>query len=37
LEIGARARLFALANLTDADAVIACWDDKRFFNFCGGR
>jgi hypothetical protein len=33
LPIGDRARLFALANLATADAVIACWDAKRHYNF----
>jgi len=33
VDIGASARLFALANLAAADAAIACWDSKRFFNF----
>lgn len=30
--IGDRARLFALANLAAADALITSWDSKRFFN-----
>lgn len=29
--IGDTARLFALANLATADAVITCWDSKRFY------
>jgi hypothetical protein len=33
MEIGDRARLFALADLAAADAVIACWDAKRHFSF----
>ena len=33
MDIGDSARLFALANLAAADAAIACWDSKRFFNF----
>jgi hypothetical protein len=32
-EIGERARLFALANLTAADAAMAIWDSKVFYNF----
>lgn len=31
--IGDRARLFALANLAAADALITAWDSKKFFNF----
>jgi hypothetical protein len=31
--IGDSARLFALANLAAADAIIAAWDGKRFFHF----
>src|SRR5215468_3773311 len=31
--IGDSARLFALANLSAADAVIAAWDGKRFYYF----
>ena len=31
--IGDRARLFALANLAAADALITAWDSKRYFNF----
>jgi hypothetical protein len=31
--IGDSARLFALANLSAADAIIAAWDGKRFFHF----
>jgi hypothetical protein len=33
MDVGERARLFALANLAAADAAIACWDAKRHFNF----
>ncbi len=33
LSIGDSARLLALVNLTSADAAIAVWDSKRFFNF----
>jgi hypothetical protein len=33
MELGDSARLFALANLAAADAVIACWDSKRYFSF----
>ena len=31
--IGDSARLFALANMATADAVITAWDSKRHFNF----
>lgn len=31
--IGDRARLFALANIAAADALITSWDSKRYFNF----
>jgi hypothetical protein len=31
--IGDRARLFALANIAAADALITAWDSKRYFNF----
>jgi hypothetical protein len=31
--IGDSARLFALANLSAADAIIAAWDGKRFYHF----
>ncbi len=31
--IGNRARLFALANLSVADAVITAWDSKRYYYF----
>lgn len=31
--IGDRARLFALANLATADALITSWDSKRHYNF----
>ena len=31
--IGDSARLFALANMATADAVITAWDSKKFFNF----
>ena len=31
--IGDSARLFALANLAAADAIIAAWDGKRFWHF----
>lgn len=30
---GDSARLFALANIATADAVITAWDSKRFYNF----
>jgi hypothetical protein len=33
MDIGDRARLFALANIAAADAAIACWDSKRHFSF----
>ena len=33
MDVGNSARLFALANLAAADAVIACWDSKRYFSF----
>jgi hypothetical protein len=33
LNVGDSARLFALANLTVADAAMAVWDSKRFYNF----
>jgi hypothetical protein len=32
-EIGDSARLFALINLAGADAAMAVWDSKRFYNF----
>ena len=32
-DTGDRARLFALANLAAADAAIAIWDSKYFYNF----
>lgn len=32
-DIGDSARLFALANLAAADALIAAWDGKRFYHF----
>ncbi len=32
-KIGDRARLFALANIAAADALITAWDSKSFFNF----
>jgi hypothetical protein len=32
MDVGDRARLFALANLAAADAAIVCWDSKRFFS-----
>lgn len=32
-KIGDRARLFALANLAGADALITAWDSKKYFNF----
>ena len=31
--MGNRARLFALANMSVADAVITSWDSKLFYNF----
>ena len=31
--IGDSARLFALANLATADALISSWDSKKFYNF----
>jgi hypothetical protein len=31
--IGDSARLFALANMAAADAIIACWADKKYWNF----
>jgi hypothetical protein len=31
--IGDSARLFALANMAAADAIITAWHDKRFWNF----
>jgi hypothetical protein len=31
--IGDDARLFALANMAGADAIIAAWDTKRFYHF----
>ena len=31
--IGDTARLFALANMATADAVITAWDSKKFYNF----
>ena len=31
--IGDNARLFALANVATADAVIACWDSKKYYAF----
>ena len=33
LSVGDSARLMALVNLAAADAAIAVWDSKRFFNF----
>ena len=33
LDIGDSARLFALANLAAADAAIAVWDSKYFYNY----
>jgi hypothetical protein len=30
---GDSARLFALANMAMADAIITCWDSKRYYNF----
>jgi hypothetical protein len=33
LDIGDRARLFALVNLAMADAIISCWDSKVAWNF----
>ena len=33
MNVGDRARLFALANIAAADAAIACWDSKRYFSF----
>lgn len=32
-KLGDHARLFALANLAAADAIIAAWDGKRFYHF----
>ena len=32
-DTGAHARLFALANMAAADAIITSWHDKRFWNF----
>jgi hypothetical protein len=32
-DIGDSARLFALANMAIADAVITAWDNKRYWNF----
>ncbi|HEV8332680.1 MAG TPA: vanadium-dependent haloperoxidase [Steroidobacteraceae bacterium] len=32
-KIGDSARLFALANLATADALITAWDSKKFYNF----
>lgn len=32
-QIGDRARLFALANLAGADALITAWDSKKYYNF----
>jgi hypothetical protein len=32
-DIGDSARLFALANISAADALINAWNDKRFYNF----
>ncbi|HEX9707571.1 MAG TPA: vanadium-dependent haloperoxidase [Steroidobacteraceae bacterium] len=32
-KIGDRARLFALANLAGADALITAWDSKKHYNF----
>jgi hypothetical protein len=32
-KIGSSARLFALANLAGADAVITAWDSKKFYNY----
>lgn len=31
--LGDSARLFALANLATADALISCWDAKRYYSF----
>jgi hypothetical protein len=33
LDIAANARLFALLSIAQADAAIACWDSKYYFNF----
>jgi hypothetical protein len=33
LGVGDSARLFALASIASADAIITAWSDKRFFNF----
>ncbi len=33
LDIAEAARLFAMANLAGADGVIACWNDKYYWNF----
>ena len=33
LTVGDSARLFALANLAAADALVAVWESKRFYNF----
>lgn len=33
MDVGDKARLFALANIAAADAAIACWDSKKTFNF----
>jgi len=33
LNLGDSARLFALASIASADAVMTAWDSKRFFNF----
>ena len=31
--VGDNARMFALANMAAADAIITAWDSKKFFNF----
>ncbi|HEX9122977.1 MAG TPA: vanadium-dependent haloperoxidase [Actinomycetota bacterium] len=33
LDIAQAARLFAMANMAGADGVIACWNDKYYWNF----
>jgi len=33
LDVADQARLFAMANLAGADALINCWDDKEFWHF----
>jgi hypothetical protein len=33
LDIAEAARLFAMANMAGADGVIACWNDKYYWNF----